>query len=177
MIALLSRPAASPGPCLAVAGPGCPSPLPVPALHVQGPGMVPRRAYTDTRVHVHARRRALYTSGGYMSNGTRQGMVTERPRRPRKSERQTWEWVRRITEAKTGAEAATAAMQWTWSVLSDIEEHHSKAADAARWQIARELAAVAAGLRRAQYEHRAGLTAAEQQALLGRAAPQGGDTR
>lgn len=101
-----------------------------------------------------------------MSTETRPGMVTERPRRPRRSQTRTWNWVNALATAPTGKKALTDVMRWAWSVLDDIEEHRPKAVDAARWQIARELAVIVARLPRAVYEHRAGLTEAEQRALL-----------
>lgn len=105
----------------------------------------------------------------------RPAMVTERPRRPRKSETVTWNWVNDLVTAPTGKTAITNVMRWAWSVLDDIEEHRPRAADAARWEIARQLAVIVVRLPRAVYEHRAGLTEAEQRALLSPREQRGGD--
>jgi hypothetical protein len=101
-----------------------------------------------------------------MSTETRPGMATERPRRPRKSETQAWNWVNALATAPSGKKALTDMMRWAWSVLDDIDEHRPKAADAARWEIARQLAVIIVRLPRVAYTHRAGLTEAEQRALL-----------
>lgn len=112
-----------------------------------------------------------------MSTETRPGMVTERPRRPRKSQTVTWNWVNALATAPSGKKALTDVMRWAWSVLDGIEEHRPGAADAARWEIARQLAMIVVRLPRAAYKHRAGLTEAEQRALLSPREQRGGDSR
>jgi hypothetical protein len=94
------------------------------------------------------------------------------PRRLRRTQNRLLYWVLRLKRAQSGDEALTAMWSWTRGELAKIGEQRPEDAEAARWHLARELAALNASLRRARYPMRAGITDEEESGLLGR--PGGG---
>ena len=104
-------------------------------------------------------------------------MVPARQRRPRRAQRRALWWVEQILavgEADGGGRRALdLSWQWLRAELSGVSELRPQAAEAARWDLARQLSAYAALLARAKIPLRAGLTQDEVSALLGQQPPKG----
>jgi hypothetical protein len=97
---------------------------------------------------------------------TQPGTRLVRPRRPRRSALRAMFWVDRLKNAESGDAALTDMVRWVRSVLAAIEQLRPEAAEAARWELARQLAAYTARLPKAKLRLRAGLTPEEEQDLL-----------
>jgi hypothetical protein len=75
-------------------------------------------------------------------------------------------WTKAIAGADAADDALTAAYRWARKELSELEEMRPEAAAAARWDLARNLAAFASRVPRGRFAARTGLTAAERWQLL-----------
>lgn len=109
-----------------------------------------------------------------MSSVAEQAPGARRPR-VRRSVNRVLFWVGRLRTAGSGDEALADMWRWLRAVLADVEVHRPQAAEAARWEISRELAAITVRLPRAKYALRAGLTEAEERQLLDPWGGRGGD--
>lgn len=75
-------------------------------------------------------------------------------------------WAEQLAAASSGEEALVLAVRWIRSELSRLAESRPPAAEAARWELARQLAAYASRLPRAKITLRTGLTVRERWQLL-----------
>ena len=75
-------------------------------------------------------------------------------------------WADQIAGAADGEQALTAAVRWLRKEITTVAEQRPEIAEAARWDMARQIAAYAARLPRARMTLRAGLTADERWHLL-----------
>jgi len=75
-------------------------------------------------------------------------------------------WVEGIERTADGNQALTFAWNWVRKELAVVAEQRPETAEAARWDLAWQLAAYASGLRRARITLRRGLAPAEREQLL-----------
>jgi hypothetical protein len=87
-------------------------------------------------------------------------------RRASRAEARAEFWVEQIAGTPDGNQALTFAWNWVRKELAVVAEQRPEAAEAARWDLARQLGAYASRLRRARIVLRAGLEPAERWRLL-----------
>lgn len=107
------------------------------------------------------------------STGTRKPV--RRTRKQVQAENSIAYWVGELVAAETGDAAKNQMWSWTLGSLADVERRSPKAAEAARYHLARILALFCAQLPEANIPLRAGLTEAEEARLYDPwGTPQGG---
>jgi hypothetical protein len=87
-------------------------------------------------------------------------------RRQQKEVKQVGYWVRRLKKAETGRDALNEMWSWLLGALTELDKRQGRAADAARYHLARELADFAVKLPEAEIPFRAGLTGDEERHLF-----------
>jgi hypothetical protein len=95
---------------------------------------------------------------------------------PRSASRAEY-WVGQLDSAETGQQAVEAAWRWFRGALAAVAEQRPEVAEAARWDLARQIAAYASRLPRARIGLRRGLEPEEMRRLLQPWAPEGGGPR
>lgn len=97
-----------------------------------------------------------------MSSASQRRVPDRRPRKQDRTANRTAYWVDKMQSAPDGAEAIKQALSWALGAVSQVEDRRGpKAAEAARYHLARMLALFAAQSREANPELRPGLTDAE----------------
>jgi hypothetical protein len=160
MSTLMAIPGVAPG----RPGAGCPNlPLPRPS---RTPPWSPENSRQWVFVLTPTSTRTRDTEGVLLSSTVPAGFAMPRTRRQQKAEKAVAYWVGQIGDAKTGRDALNEAWSWLLGALTDLDKRDTKAADAARRHLARQLADFTVKLPEADIEFRAGLTADEERRLF-----------
>ncbi|MGH3188198.1 MAG: hypothetical protein ACRDOL_13190 [Streptosporangiaceae bacterium] len=93
------------------------------------------------------------------------------PRRIPRPESRTQFWVEQLTAAGDGKQALSDAWRWLLSSLSTVAGQRPETAEAAAWDMARQIAVYASRLPKARIPLRRGLDPAEVWRLLNPWAP------
>lgn len=112
-----------------------------------------------------------------MSSPIEKAKTEARPFRVRRQENRVLFWADKLKSAGSGDEALADMWRWLRAVLAAVEAQRPQVAEAARWEIARGLALIIVRLPLAKYSLRAGLTEAEERALLDPWGRNGGDAQ
>ena len=160
----MSTPTAFPGVSLAIPQPVVRD-LPLPRLP-RTPSWKPGNSPQWVLVLVPTRTSARDTEGVLLSSTVRPVFAMPLTRRQQKEVKQVGYWVRRLKKAETGRDALNEMWSWLLGALTELDKRQGRAADAARYHLARELADFAVKLPEAEIPFRAGLTGDEERHLF-----------